>query len=204
MALPRHTDCRGGGGRHHRREQGQERACRHEALVDPTPPRPSHVQFRDKGAAFSRSRTPTLGIKGVIRKLYFKDPKERIFSQIFPAVHHSKFSPFFFFPEDNNPQPPQCQYDSCISVYTVQNVHFCACDVIFLATFGKHTIKLFLCSPRPHLLVVSANNISCPARDQEASRKCSGGRNVQVSFMQDSRKVLVPLSSKTNVNCKGS
>lgn len=37
MALPSHTDWRGGGKRHHRREQGQEGACRHEALVDPIP-----------------------------------------------------------------------------------------------------------------------------------------------------------------------
>ncbi|KAL2296887.1 hypothetical protein Nmel_014938 [Mimus melanotis] len=49
----------GGGRRHHRREQGQERACRHEALVNPTPPRPSHVEPRDKGVAFSRSGIPT-------------------------------------------------------------------------------------------------------------------------------------------------
>lgn len=37
-ALPRHTEGSGGGGRRRGREQGQERARRHEALVDPTPP----------------------------------------------------------------------------------------------------------------------------------------------------------------------
>lgn len=119
-----------------------------------------------------------LTTNGTVRKMYFKNCKGRFFSCKGKKKPHQnakeELSLLYiiagfhgFFQRTITPSHTQRQHGGCISVHT---------DVIFLAAFRKHTIKLCLCSPGPRLLAVCANNVYCPAREKAASRKWRGDR----------------------------
>lgn len=149
---------------------------REPVLVDPTLPDLLTRSLRLKQPTSAGPERP-LTTNGMIRKVYFKNGKGRLFSckgKKKKRKCKGKLSLLctitgfhVFFQRTITPSHVQHQHGGCNSVHT---------DVIFLAAFCKHTITFCLCSPGPRLLPVSANTVYCPAREQAASSKWRGGR----------------------------